>query len=152
LTVPFTVTLGHGAISGNMTFPETVLVSSGAVSVSATITGGTGAYAGYTNSTVTASGTITGSVLSGGTLSFSVSGTVDAPPAIHVAAIILRTDGSGAYGSGASSYDILGPTGTSLGYKTVAAKAGDLVELYGIGFGRPIPPCPPGRYIPALPG
>ena len=41
----------------------------------------------------------------------------------HVAGIILRSDGSGAYGGG--TYDILGPTGTSLGYKTVAAKAGD---------------------------
>jgi len=51
----------------------------------------------------------------------------------HVAAIILRSDGSGAYGGG--SYDILGPTGTSLGYPTVAAKAGDLVELFGTGFG-----------------
>ena len=51
----------------------------------------------------------------------------------HVAGIILRTDGSGTYGGG--TYDILGPTGTSLGYKTVAAKAGDVVELFGVGFG-----------------
>ncbi len=51
----------------------------------------------------------------------------------HVAAIILRSDGSGAYGGG--SYDILGPTGTSLGYQTVAAKAGDEIELFGTGFG-----------------
>ena len=29
----------------------------------------------------------------------------------------------------------LGPTGTSLGYPTVAAKAGDVVELFGTGFG-----------------
>jgi len=51
----------------------------------------------------------------------------------HVAGIILRSDGSGAYGGG--GYDIVGPTGTSLGYKTVAAKAGDILELYGVGFG-----------------
>jgi uncharacterized protein (TIGR03437 family) len=51
----------------------------------------------------------------------------------HVAGIILRSDGSGAYGGG--TYDILGPTGTSLGYKTVAARAGDTLELFGIGFG-----------------
>jgi uncharacterized protein (TIGR03437 family) len=51
----------------------------------------------------------------------------------HVAGIILRSNGSGAYGGGA--YDILGPTGTSLGYSTVAAKAGDIVELFGTGFG-----------------
>jgi uncharacterized protein (TIGR03437 family) len=51
----------------------------------------------------------------------------------HVAGIISRTDGSGAYGGG--TYDIIGPTGTSLGYPTVAAKAGDNVELFGTGFG-----------------
>jgi len=51
----------------------------------------------------------------------------------HVAGIILRADGSGAYGGG--TYDIVGPTGTSLGYQTVAAKAGDVVELFGTGFG-----------------
>jgi uncharacterized protein (TIGR03437 family) len=51
----------------------------------------------------------------------------------HVAGIILRTDGSGAYGGG--TYDILGPTGSSLGYATVAAKAGDTVALFGTGFG-----------------
>jgi uncharacterized protein (TIGR03437 family) len=51
----------------------------------------------------------------------------------HIAGVILRSDGSGAYGSG--SYDVIGPTGTSLGYKTVAAKAGDIVELFGTGFG-----------------
>jgi uncharacterized protein (TIGR03437 family) len=51
----------------------------------------------------------------------------------HVAGVILRSDGSGAYGGG--TYDILGPTGTSLGYATVAAKAGDLVELFAVGLG-----------------
>jgi len=55
----------------------------------------------------------------------------------HVAAIILRSDGSGAYGNG--TYDILGPTGTSLGYKTVAAKSGDVVALFGTGFGETNP-------------
>jgi uncharacterized protein (TIGR03437 family) len=53
--------------------------------------------------------------------------------ATHVAGIILRSDGSGAYGGG--TYDIVGPTGTSLGYKTVAAKAGDSLVLFGVGFG-----------------
>lgn len=51
----------------------------------------------------------------------------------HVAGIILRSNGSGAYGGG--TYDIVGPTGSSLGYPTVAAKAGDIVELFGVGFG-----------------
>jgi uncharacterized protein (TIGR03437 family) len=53
--------------------------------------------------------------------------------ATHVAGIILRSDGSGAYGGG--TYDIVGPTGSSLGYKTVAAKAGDSLVLFGVGFG-----------------
>ena len=61
----------------------------------------------------------------------------------HVAAIILRSDGSGAYGGGA--YDIAGPTGTSLGYKTVAVKAGDTLELFGVGFGPTNPPVPAGK-------
>jgi uncharacterized protein (TIGR03437 family) len=55
----------------------------------------------------------------------------------HVAGIIFRTDGSGAYGGG--SYDIVGPNGTSLGYKTVAAKAGDTLALFGVGFGPTYP-------------
>jgi len=51
----------------------------------------------------------------------------------HVAGIILRSSGSGAYGGG--TYDIIGPTGTPLGYSTVAARAGDTVELFGTGLG-----------------
>jgi uncharacterized protein (TIGR03437 family) len=61
----------------------------------------------------------------------------------HVAGIILRSDGSGAYGGG--TYDILGPTGTSLGYPTVAAKADDTVELFGVGFGPTDPEVPAGQ-------
>jgi uncharacterized protein (TIGR03437 family) len=61
----------------------------------------------------------------------------------HVAGIILRSDGSGAYGGG--TYDIVGPTGTSLGYPTVAAKAGDTLELFGVGFGPTNPVVPAGQ-------
>ena len=61
----------------------------------------------------------------------------------HVAGIILRNDGSGTQGGG--SYDIIGPTGTTLGYQTVAARAGDMVELYGIGFGPTSPAVPSGQ-------
>jgi uncharacterized protein (TIGR03437 family) len=61
----------------------------------------------------------------------------------HVAGIILRSDGSGAYGGG--TYDIVGPTGESLGYKTVAATAGDTVELFGVGFGATNPHVPAGQ-------
>jgi uncharacterized protein (TIGR03437 family) len=63
--------------------------------------------------------------------------------ATHVAGIIPRTNGKGAYGGG--TYDILGPTGSSLGYPTVAAKAGDTVELFGTGFGPTTPTVTPGQ-------
>ena len=63
----------------------------------------------------------------------------------HVAGIILRSNGSGAYGGG--TYDIIGPTGSSLGYKTVAAKAGDVIELYGTGFGPTSPTVAAGQTI-----
>ncbi len=61
----------------------------------------------------------------------------------HVAAIILRQDHSGAYLNGA--YDILGPTGNCFGYYTVAAKAGDLLEIFGVGFGPTTPAVPAGK-------
>jgi uncharacterized protein (TIGR03437 family) len=61
----------------------------------------------------------------------------------HVAGIIPRSNGSGAYGGG--SYDILGPTGNSLGYPTVAAKAGDVVELFAVGLGPTNPTVPAGE-------
>jgi len=43
------------------------------------------------------------------------------------------------------SYDILGPTGSSLGYPTVAAKAGDNIALFGNGFGPTNPVVPIGE-------
>ncbi|MEP7351927.1 MAG: hypothetical protein ABI824_01715 [Acidobacteriota bacterium] len=61
----------------------------------------------------------------------------------HIAGILLRPDDSGEQGGG--TYDIVGPTGTSLGYKTVAAKAGDTLLLYGVGFGPTTPAVPAGK-------
>jgi uncharacterized protein (TIGR03437 family) len=61
----------------------------------------------------------------------------------HVAGIILRSNGSGAYGGGA--YDIIGPTGNSLGYSTVAATAGDNIELFAVGLGSTNPVVSPGQ-------
>jgi uncharacterized protein (TIGR03437 family) len=60
----------------------------------------------------------------------------------HVAGIIVKSDGSGAFGGG--TYDIVGPTGTSLGYQTVAAKAGDSVVLFAVGLGPTKTDVPPG--------
>ena len=66
----------------------------------------------------------------------------------HVTGIILRPDGSGAQLHGtANSYDLLGPTGSSFGYPTVAAKAGDSVELYAVGFGPTNPALPSGQAL-----
>jgi len=61
----------------------------------------------------------------------------------HVAAIILRSNGTGAYGGG--TYDIVGPTGTSLGYPPVAAKAHDSVTLFAVGLGPTHPAVPAGQ-------
>jgi uncharacterized protein (TIGR03437 family) len=61
----------------------------------------------------------------------------------HVTGIIIRSNGSGAYGGG--SYDIIGPSGDSLGYSTVAAKAGDNIELFAVGLGPTTPPVQPGQ-------
>jgi uncharacterized protein (TIGR03437 family) len=61
----------------------------------------------------------------------------------HAAGIIPRSNGSGAYGAG--TYDILGPNGYSLGYQTVAAKAGDIVELFAVGLGPTSPAVPAGQ-------
>ncbi len=91
-----------------------------------------------TVSVKTASGTATGSV----TLA-SVAPSFLLLDSTHVAGLILRPDGSGAYGGG--GYDILGPTGNSLGYPTVAAKAGDTLELFAIGLGPTTPSISAGR-------
>jgi uncharacterized protein (TIGR03437 family) len=61
----------------------------------------------------------------------------------YCAAIILRSDGSGSNGGG--TYDIVGPAGTSLGYKTVPAKAGDTLVLFGVGFGPTNPVVASGK-------
>jgi trimeric autotransporter adhesin len=61
----------------------------------------------------------------------------------HVAGIIPRSDGSGAYGGG--GYDIIGPTGTSLGYRTIAAKPGDRIQLYAVGLGPTNPTVASGK-------
>jgi len=79
----------------------------------------------------TASGSATSTVNLG-----SVAPSFSLLDATHVTGVIVRPDGS---------YDILGPTGTSLGYPTVAAKAGDSVDLFGGGSDRPLPSLRPVR-------
>ena len=50
----------------------------------------------------------------------------------HVAAVILTPDGSGAYGGG--SYDFVGPSG-AFQFNSRPVKAGEVLELFGVGFG-----------------
>jgi len=61
----------------------------------------------------------------------------------HVAGIIVRTNGKGAYGGG--TYDIIGPVSSPFGYPTVPAAAGDTIELFGVGFGPTNPAVPAGQ-------
>ena len=64
----------------------------------------------------------------------------------YVAGVILRSNGLGTQGGGA--YDIIGPSGSSLGFPTVPVKSGDIVELFGVGFGPTDPPIPSGKVLP----
>jgi hypothetical protein len=61
----------------------------------------------------------------------------------RLAGIVLRSDGSGA--DGGWTHDIIGPTGSSLGYPTVAATAGDVVELFAVGLGPTTPTVSAGQ-------
>ena len=71
----------------------------------------------------------------------SVAPSFDLLDSTHVTGIILRQDGSGSYGGG--SYNIVGPG--ILGYPTIPAKAGDAVELFGVGFGPTAGIVPSGK-------
>jgi uncharacterized protein (TIGR03437 family) len=99
----------------------------------------------------TANGTVSVVVTTGGGSASAGVTLADVAPSFflfdgkHVAGVILRQDGTGAFGQGVNSYDLLGPTGTSLGFPTVAAKAGDIVELFGTGFGPTNPAVPSGQ-------
>jgi uncharacterized protein (TIGR03437 family) len=131
----FPVTLGNTSVSINNKPAYLWFVSPGQINLQAPDDTATGTVSVIvTNPTGTATSTVT---LGQFGPSFSL---LDAK---HVAGIIIRTDGSGAYGGGV--YDIVGPTGSSLGYATKAAKAGDTVELFGVGFGPTIPAVPAGH-------
>lgn len=86
----------------------------------------------------TASGSVTGSV----TLA-AVAPAFFLLDSKHVAAIIPRLYGLGAHGGG--TYDIVGPTGTALGYATTAARPGDTVVVFAGGLGSTSPAVPAGR-------
>jgi uncharacterized protein (TIGR03437 family) len=125
----FPETLGGTSVTINGKAAYLLFVSPGQINLQAPDDTATGTVSVVVQ---TASGSATSTVtLSQVAPSFSLIDTK------HVAGIILRSNGSGAYGRG--TYDILGPTGNSLGYETMAAKAGDSVMLFGFGFGPTTP-------------
>ncbi|MDE3195610.1 MAG: hypothetical protein KGN84_04660 [Acidobacteriota bacterium] len=62
----------------------------------------------------------------------------------YAAGVIPAPNGGGAYGSGANSYDIVGPVG-AFSYSTRPVKVGETLVLYGVGFGPTNPPVPAGQ-------
>ena len=56
--------------------------------------------------------------------------------------VILTPDGSGAYGGG--TYDLVGPTG-GFSFNTRPVKPGEVIELFGVGFGPTNPAVPAGQ-------
>src|ERR1019366_3608389 len=80
LTSPFTITVTGGTLTGTYTEPIAILTgdtTADAGNVSATITGGTGSFAGYTGSFPALSGSSASSGLTTYTYSFSGAGTVN---------------------------------------------------------------------------
>ena len=132
----FPISLGGTSVTINGTSAYLLYVSSGQINLMAPDDTATGPVAVVVT---TANGSATSTVTLG-QFGPSFALLVDAQ---HVAGLIIRSDGSGAYGGG--TYDILGPSGNSLGYATVAAKAGDVVELFGFGFGPTKPFVPAGQ-------
>ncbi len=76
VTAPFTITLSGGTLTGTYTEPLSILYGSSG-NVSATITGGTGSYAGYTGSFTTLAGSSSSTGGATYTYSFSGIGTVN---------------------------------------------------------------------------
>jgi uncharacterized protein (TIGR03437 family) len=64
----------------------------------------------------------------------------------YVAGIIVRNDGSGTQGGG--TYDFIGPGGNAFTFTTVPVKPGDVLELFGVGFGPTDPAIPAGMVVP----
>jgi uncharacterized protein (TIGR03437 family) len=76
VTAPFTITTSGGTLTGNYTEPTAILTGASG-NASATITGGTGSFAGYTGSFPTLAGSSSSSGLTTYSFSFSGTGTVN---------------------------------------------------------------------------
>jgi uncharacterized protein (TIGR03437 family) len=64
----------------------------------------------------------------------------------YPAAVIPTPNGGGAYGGG--TYDLLGPLG-HFTFNTRPVKPGEVLELFGVGFGPTNPPVPAGKLVTA---
>jgi hypothetical protein len=64
--------------------------------------------------------------------------------ATHVAGIILRSNGSGAYGGG--SYDVIGPIGNSFGYGLLRRKRATWLTFSASDLDQPVRQLPRARY------
>jgi uncharacterized protein (TIGR03437 family) len=64
----------------------------------------------------------------------------------HIVGVIPVPDGSGAYGSGANSYDLMGPVG-AFPYATRPVKRGEALVVYGVGWGRTKTSVPAGQVL-----
>lgn len=62
----------------------------------------------------------------------------------HVAGVIVTPNGSGAYGAG--GYDLVGPAG-AFPFATRPVTAGEVLVLYGVGFGPVIPAVAAGQPV-----
>ena len=123
----FPTTLGGATVTVNGKLAYLYFTSPGQINFQApddTATGTVNVV--VTNSSGTATSTVTLANTAPSLLTFG-----DA--ANHVAGVISRPVG----------FDFLGPTGNSLGFATVAAKAGDVVVLFGVGFGPVVGTPPP---------
>jgi uncharacterized protein (TIGR03437 family) len=85
--------------------------------------------------------TAAGSATSTATLS-QFSPTFSLLDATHPAGVLLTPSGSGAYGGG--TYDLLGPGG-AFSFNTRPVRKGEVVELFGTGFGPTNPTVPAGK-------
>jgi uncharacterized protein (TIGR03437 family) len=84
----------------------------------------------------------TGSVVSQVTLAPASPSFIPFGDGVHVTGVIATPDGSGAYGGG--TYDLLGPVG-AFAFSTRPARPGEVLLLYGTGFGPTNPFVPAGK-------
>lgn len=130
----FPTTLGNTSVTINGRQAYLLFVSPGQINLQAPDDPSTGTVPVVVT---TPAGSATSSVtLSQFAPSFSVTDITQVNLA-YVAGVISKTNGEGRYGGG--SYDVLGSPGTYSGVTFSAANPGDMVSIYGVGFGPTTP-------------